>query len=316
MKKKKLTLILVPEAHEPVKRIHTSKRIARIVVLSICIAAALFAGWLAWVKRSYDGTVEMLATQITEQKRSHQSEVQTKEETIHQLQNEIITLTNHTNEVQEKLEQLQQLELEIRTIANVTLPDMENGEDSPVQAAGGALHLVGEEEMLRLADATELSLLELSDSLTLMSERLTALKQELEHLEAIARRTPSIWPAKGGSITSGFGYRIDPFTRRSAFHSGIDIDGRSGDDIYAAAEGIVKETGTRSDWGNYVIIEHSSSIQTLYAHLSRTSVEEGQFVDKGETIGYMGSTGRSTGTHLHYEVHEHGTPVNPTAYLP
>lgn len=118
-----------------------------------------------------------------------------------------------------------------------------------------------------------------------------------------------------GKINSGFGYRKDPFRSRYGFHSGIDIDAKTGDPVVATADGVVKKAGWQSSYGKTVIISHKDGFETIYGHLSKISVEEGQEIKVGETIGKAGSTGRSTGTHLHYEVIKDGKRVNPANFL-
>ncbi len=127
--------------------------------------------------------------------------------------------------------------------------------------------------------------------------------------------TPSIWPTRG-YLTSGFGYRRDPFTGRRTFHKGIDISAPIGQKVYATAKGIVLRTGfQRRGLGRWVEIDHGFGFTTFYGHLSRILVRPGQRVKRGDVIGYVGSTGRSTGPHLHYEVHVYGKAVNPLLYI-
>ncbi len=127
--------------------------------------------------------------------------------------------------------------------------------------------------------------------------------------------TPSIIPAVG-YLSSGFGWRRDPFTGRRAFHFGVDISGQRGTPVYATANGTVKKIRyLPRSLGKLVIINHGYGYETVYAHLSRITVRKGQSVKRGEKIGEMGNTGRSTGTHLHYEVRVNGRPVNPLNYF-
>ena len=125
---------------------------------------------------------------------------------------------------------------------------------------------------------------------------------------------PSLWPVQG-VVTSSFGARLDPFNGEGAFHSGIDIATPVGDAVRAPAGGVVVKAGMGSGYGREVIIDHGHGIQTLYAHLSGFAVTAGQDVQRGDILGYVGSSGHSTGPHLHYEVRIHDTPVNPYKYL-
>ena len=116
-------------------------------------------------------------------------------------------------------------------------------------------------------------------------------------------------------ITSGFGFRIDPFTGKRAFHPGIDIIAPKGTPVRVTADGIVSFSGYRPDYGKFVLVLHKNGFSTLYAHLSKIFVRPGQKLRKGDIIGLVGSTGRSTGPHLHYEVRLRGRYLNPEEFL-
>jgi murein DD-endopeptidase MepM/ murein hydrolase activator NlpD len=118
-----------------------------------------------------------------------------------------------------------------------------------------------------------------------------------------------------GEVNSSFGYRKDPFNHRSAFHSGIDIEAQSGQAVVTTADGVVDHADWKKGYGKTVIIKHENGYETLYGHLSEIEVEKGQGVKSGDVIGYAGSTGRSTGTHVHYEVIRNGKNLNPSKYL-
>jgi murein DD-endopeptidase MepM/ murein hydrolase activator NlpD len=125
---------------------------------------------------------------------------------------------------------------------------------------------------------------------------------------------PSLWPIEG-PVTGSFGERIDPFNGEGAFHTGIDISSPTGTPIMAPADGIVIATSFVNGYGRAIIIDHGYGMSTLYGHLSGFAVAERESVHRGDVIGFVGSSGRSTGSHLHYEVRIHNTPVNPHKYL-
>ena len=131
---------------------------------------------------------------------------------------------------------------------------------------------------------------------------------------ANATYAPSLWPVQG-IVTSSFGARLDPFNNEGAFHAGIDIATPEGDAVQAPADGVVIKAGMGTGYGREVILDHGHGIATFYAHLSGFAVVAGQDVHRGDILGYVGSSGRSTGPHLHYEVRIHDTPVNPSKYL-
>lgn len=139
--------------------------------------------------------------------------------------------------------------------------------------------------------------------------------RQMDGPDAQAINLPSRRPVDQMRLTSSFGNRSDPFTGRRARHNGIDIPGPTGTPIYATADGQVGRAQRLGGYGNYIEIEHGHALQTRYGHLSQILVEPGQRVRRGDLIGLMGSTGRSTGPHLHYEVRIAGAPVNPIPFI-
>ena len=151
-----------------------------------------------------------------------------------------------------------------------------------------------------------------------LDRRFTALGHTLARMDALERglvAIPSGTPALAPAITSGFGYRRDPFTGAAALHSGIDFKGAHGSAILAAAQGKVVFAGVKNGYGKSVEVAHGNGLVTRYAHLSSIGVRAGQRVEKGERLGGMGSTGRSTGTHLHFEVRHNDRAMNPRPFL-
>ena len=140
--------------------------------------------------------------------------------------------------------------------------------------------------------------------------------KKLEQIEQGTIAIPSTEPVHGTNFTSGYGVRSDPFKGHAAMHAGIDLAGPMGTPIYATADGTVGRAEWNSGgYGNLVEIDHGHGIQTRYGHLSRYIVSAGERVKRGQLIAYMGSTGRSTGSHLHYEVRLDGKAVNPIPFL-
>jgi murein DD-endopeptidase MepM/ murein hydrolase activator NlpD len=131
----------------------------------------------------------------------------------------------------------------------------------------------------------------------------------------VGRQTmPTLWPVRG-QITAGFGQRLDPFSGEGVFHSGVDISAPYGTRVEAPADGIVLQCAPESGYGNEILLDHGSAITTKYGHLSKMFVVVGQEVKRGQVIGAIGMTGKTTGPHLHYEVIVADTPVNPAKYL-
>ncbi len=147
---------------------------------------------------------------------------------------------------------------------------------------------------------------------------LEALESTLDHydnISGIARKMPFANPIPGAQISSRFGHRKDPFNGRSAMHSGMDFKATTGTPVLATGDGVIIKAGRNGGYGKVVEVRHQDGIISRYAHLSRISVRNGQKVRLGQTIGKVGSTGRSTGPHLHYEVRKNGDARNPSSYM-
>jgi len=154
----------------------------------------------------------------------------------------------------------------------------------------------------------------LRDLLQGLESRLNFVRRDVERREQLANATPSIWPTRGG-LTGFFGGRSDPFTGEPEYHSGLDISAQKGQAVYATADGVVQSAGYTGDYGNLIVIKHDFGLSTRYGHLSAYKVKVGDSVRRGDVIGLVGSTGRSTGAHLHYEILVNGQLMNPLQLL-
>ena len=175
-------------------------------------------------------------------------------------------------------------------------PEEESGQ--PVQAP----------DITRLID-------DLEGRLAQRTSQLGAIERVLLRQELREQIVPDGLPVLRGFRSSGFGWRQDPFTGRSALHKGVDFAGNHGDAIIAVGAGVVSFAGVKDGYGITVEVTHGDGYVTRYAHNSRLTVRAGDMVSRGQQIARMGSTGRSTGTHLHFEVLRNGAPVNPLAYI-
>jgi murein DD-endopeptidase MepM/ murein hydrolase activator NlpD len=157
-----------------------------------------------------------------------------------------------------------------------------------------------------------------ANSLAALEGKMNQLERNIKAYESVLRErgyTPSVWPVVG-KLESGFGGRRNPFGGSSfEFHSGQDIDAATGDPVVAGASGKVTFVGWQNGYGQLVVIDHGGGLTTRYGHLSHIDVEAGQMVERSQFIGRVGSTGRSTGPHLHYEIRINDQPVNPLQYL-
>jgi murein DD-endopeptidase MepM/ murein hydrolase activator NlpD len=150
--------------------------------------------------------------------------------------------------------------------------------------------------------------------LTSLESHLNIVRHNVEKREALMNATPSIWPVHGW-LSAGFGMRSDPFTGERDFHPGLDISADKGTPILATADGVVQLAAPSGDYGNLVIVSHGYGLVTRYGHLSKFAVWTGKEVRRGEVLGYVGSTGRATGPHLHYEILASGKLMNPLQLL-
>lgn len=181
------------------------------------------------------------------------------------------------------------------------------------RAMGGALG-TNSGQVLGALFAPDLSFGALSDVLNAMASRLDIMRSGVQRRQALAAATPSIWPVAGW-LSSAYGNRRDPFTGGPDFHPGLDISADYGQPVHATADGTVAVASPSGSYGNLVEIDHGFGIVTRYGHLSRFQSIAGQQVHRGDVIGYVGSTGRSTSAHLHYEILLNGKLTNPLKLL-
>jgi murein DD-endopeptidase MepM/ murein hydrolase activator NlpD len=253
----------------------------------------------------YRQTAQSAASAITTELESSQQNNDDQAQQIEQL-------THTTTALQADLERLNALDAEIRHIVN--------NEDPTTPAPAGVVYSSGPfkgqggpEGQPDIRDVNKLASA-LQSEAVIREQSLTELKQEVLARQARLAATPSMWPA-GGDITSRFGWRNSPWGAGSDFHPGIDIANNAGTPIFATADGVVVQAGPSGGYGNLVQIDHGNGIATLYGHNSLIAVSVGQTVKKGQIISYMGSTGNSTGPHVHYEIRVNGTAVNPESFL-
>jgi len=226
-------------------------------------------------------------------------------------------LASKVSDFEKKMMHLAQFDKKIRIMTN--LDKSHNG--SQMLGVGGPVP--GEEKSISRAAEVESALIdrihenmdELLDEAALQRDSFAELLDFLGKQKSILASTPSIWPVIGWT-TSEFGYRVSPFTGRREFHRGIDIATEIGKEIVAPADGVVSRVAEERGMGNLVEINHGNGVITVYGHLlKKGSVKRGQAVKRGDIIGYVGNSGRSTGPHLHYAVCEDGIYINPRRYL-
>jgi murein DD-endopeptidase MepM/ murein hydrolase activator NlpD len=219
----------------------------------------------------------------------------------------IDAMARKVGEMQAKVVQLEALTERVSQLAGVPIPASAKAAPGQGGALVGARSLTVEELKQTLADLEAISNSK-ADLLTVMESRLFDQK--------IAKvMLPTAQPVPGSHLGSAFGWRIDPFTGRSALHSGLDFQADPGTPILAAAGGVVVVQDYHPAYGNVVEIDHGNGLITRYAHTSATFVKKGDLIKRGQKIAAVGSTGRSTGPHLHFEVLADGTPQDPQKFL-
>lgn len=190
---------------------------------------------------------------------------------------------------------------------------MEESELESVQPPGSGGPLVSPEDVSEASLEAEIA--ELSNLIDVKSDRLNLLEVMLLQQTMQQSMLPDARPVDVGYNSSSFGRRVDPFTGRTAFHEGLDFTAAVGTPIYAAAGGVVTVSEHMPDYGKIIKISHGSELETRYAHASELLVKVGEVVKKGQVIAKVGSTGRSTGPHLHFEVRRDGAPLDPRKFL-
>jgi len=310
------TFFVIPDANQTVRKYTISKLI--IILLPILMLSALIGAAISFFlfARSTE-TIESLEGQLTSSKAHYEQLIADQELELADMQVELVTLLDQANTTENKLAEITELERQLKELIGMDSTKSNATISSFLATEGGQ----GGEEY-PLSDEPETLVNTTSQQYTEISERLDVILPQLEETKAavikykeILRITPTIWPTDSRRVTSLFGTRKDPFTRKATFHSGLDIGGNSGDPIYAAADGTVVRSERDRIYGHYITINHGRGLQTRYLHLRKRSVDVGDKVVKGQAIGELGNTGRSTGPHLHYEVLLHGTAINPEPYI-
>ena len=304
---KKISLIVLGDSDSTLKRYCISHR------QLIAVTAGLF---FLIVAVGY-GLVQYVAYQSRLAQRDtidHQLRRQTAEAALQRRQ--IQQFTDKIKGLKQQMLALNRLETEIRTIANIN----PQGHLEEVFGVGGSIpedlnaDLAISSEHQRLLKEIHPYVESMDDSypnrLISHKEVIEALKEEKNFLA----HTPSIRPARG-RVASRFGYRKSPFSEALEFHKGIDIANPEGTPVMATADGMVSFIGSNRTYGRMMVIDHGFGITTRYAHIDQNLKESGDRVRRGDPIALMGSTGASTGVHLHYEVRLHGVPVNPIPYI-
>ncbi|MDZ7749335.1 MAG: peptidoglycan DD-metalloendopeptidase family protein [Halofilum sp. (in: g-proteobacteria)] len=226
-------------------------------------------------------------------------------------QAEVNALTARLAELQSRVTRLDALGRKLVSASNL---DADEFDFDATPGMGGLLHEADDDSALRASELSE-AIAALGERISDRERQLSVLQDVLMDRELAAKTTPAGEPIGKGWMSSSYGYRKDPFTGKRAWHDGVDFAGREGSPIMAVAGGVVSYAGKRWGYGRLVEITHGNGYVTRYGHNSKITVEEGQIVRRGDKIAEMGSSGRSTGPHVHLEVLKNGEAVNPWKYV-
>ena len=284
------------------------------------------------VRSAFSETDTLTADQVRELEklRSENSDLRSKAESLEQKSEEDRTAYRESIEtVTARLNEVLEVETQVRNLTGLAPHSPAKQQDFTGMGGGkgGPPGAVGDVVLSRRTDqmrpphviygmsspSADLIIQEIEVRSGSLHELLRDIEAQRDEID----RMPSIWPVAGrsGKLTSTFGYRKDPFTRRVRHHQGVDIAAQTGTRVLAAAKGKVLEAGYDGYYGYVVKIDHGNGLHTWYAHLSQCLVKAGENVKRSQVVGAVGSTGRSTGPHLHYEVHKNGSPVDAAQYL-
>lgn len=305
--RKKLSLLILSNTTSSIKQITLSKPLVWFfsLLLTIClISTVLVSIDYGRMKISVPHS-RQLESNISD----HLKTIRFQREHIQELGNEI-------NALKSELVTLSEFEEKIRIIANIKKA---HGQESLFGVGG---HIPEDiDTTIQIADDHSSLLRDMHEQTkqldiasTSQEQSFQFLIQHLQDQQNILASTPAIRPTKGW-VTSGFGYRTSPFTGQRVFHKALDIATQEGTPVVASADGIVTHAGSKGLLGKVIIIDHGHGMVTRYGHLSKTEKRSGEAVKRGDVIGLVGTTGRTTGPHLHYEVHLNGMPVNPNRYI-
>lgn len=280
-------------------------RVPRSMVRGLLVAIAVVVFGLGYLVTDYYGVKKMVA------------ELDRLRLEARQQQQQLVTFAKSFDDLQGEMTRLRQFDMKLRVMTDlegVVYPEQIMGiggeNPEPFNPLEGELSFQDQ----TIISSMNRSLDRFKTEVTIQERSFQELVEYLEDQKSLLKSTPSIWPVKGW-LTSTFGYRSSPFTGRRELHQGLDIATRSGTPIIAPADGLVVFAGREGGFGNMIIIDHGYGITTRFGHCSSLEAKLGQKVQRGDVIARIGSTGRSTGPHVHYEVAVNGVSVNPSRYI-
>jgi murein DD-endopeptidase MepM/ murein hydrolase activator NlpD len=296
---RRYTVIIADRSSGVVRRVTIGLRPTLSVVAAVLMVPVLMGLGAKWSTRVEMEEIRTVNAALLEENNSYREATGTLTSQIQSLEGVINDLGTRSALDPQQVKAMQQLPAVVKA-----------------RAAGGSLN-----GNAAVTDMLPASLTSPEDTFGLLREllgglesRLRTVRKAVEKRGQLAAATPSLWPARGW-VTGYFGQRSDPFTGESGFHQGLDISTEKGQPVFATADGTVQSAAYSGDYGNLIVVRHGFGLATHYGHLSGYAVRAGQDVKRGQVIGYVGSTGRSTGSHLHYEIRVNGKVTNPLGLM-
>jgi murein DD-endopeptidase MepM/ murein hydrolase activator NlpD len=292
---KYFTVLIVPEKAARVKKLHISKLSVQIALgfLGSFIIAASVMTYL------YFNSLEKM------------SELRSLREVTQNQRLQIMVFSDQIDELKKNMARIKQFDSKLRNITN-----LESGSSEGMLGLGGPMpddegYFSGKvPNTARIQSEVD----QLKSEVKVREKSLQEITEYIEDKKSLLASTPSVWPTRGW-VTSGFGNRIYPFTGERRMHEGLDIAASYFTPVVSVADGIVTLVGEEDNYGRTVVVDHGYGYSTRFGHLQNFFVRVGQKVRRGQKIGTVGNTGKSTGPHLHYEVRVNGVPTNPKNYI-
>ncbi|WP_408955315.1 peptidoglycan DD-metalloendopeptidase family protein [Natroniella sp. ANB-PHB2] len=313
--KEKVTIKIVPHTEHDIFTLRISKKLIKFLFTSILVALLALVGALYYYNRQYDFSLQRIEQLI--HYREENIELVEKNEYLH---DKLAQISQQTEQIEIKFNNIKQENKKIKELIDSQEEfsskefEFNESDDYSMQTVDYSQFNNSSKELVQ---HTESTIRRLQTSLPQKQKELNYLEKDIEEYREYLAARPEGWPIKNeeGRITSTFGDRFHPVLERKTFHNGIDIAVWYNHEVVATGEGRVVEAGNKGGYGRTVVIDHGFGYKTLYAHNNRLLVRVGDRVERGETIALSGSSGISTGPHLHYEVHLNGQPIDPIEYI-
>lgn len=293
----KICILIVPYTKK-VKKILIPQWLPKVSILAFSLFLTISLTYLTLVNRQ-QAKLKLEAKRYIETVETLENENNDKTQELRQLKEQNKALQAKSSDVEDKLDEIDELQREVEKLTGAKTP-----------SRGGGISREINLESLEPVEEMEVMNEVLDDKKLELENYIVDVKNHLEYLKTVPDMMPTY-----GRLTSRFGSRRDPFTKGVRTHSGIDIANSRGTSVKAAGKGKVVFSGVKSGLGRTIIIDHNNGYKSVYGHNSKLLVKVGQWVNKGELISKMGSTGRSTGPHLHFEIHKNNVPINPYSVL-